>query len=206
MARLQILELPEGAGDERPPFVLIVDEYVPERYITAGGTEFKIRDRFEGLAEKIGARAVLAFEETIEIPANEVTIGPDGYPVRLRVEADLDGFHEQVAEAQADAQRKLSQSETLGHKLLQRAEIAEDITEQTKRLMQRRTDTLRTRAEAAEEKLTAFAEQTRLREAERMDRITDALGLDRLRNWDEIIAAAAQLRPQGAGETSRGEG
>ncbi|MET9728427.1 hypothetical protein [Streptomyces zaomyceticus] len=73
MARLQILELPEGAGDDRPPFVLVVDQYEPERYVTAGGAEFKLSDAFGGIAEKIGARAVLVFEEAVEIPANDLS-------------------------------------------------------------------------------------------------------------------------------------
>ncbi|WP_327738446.1 hypothetical protein OG749_36290 [Streptomyces nojiriensis] len=98
MARIQILELPEGAGDDRPPFILVIDEYAPERYITAGGTEFKTSDPFEGLAEKTGARVVLVFEETIEIPANDVPIGPDGYPLKLRIEGDFTRFREQVEE------------------------------------------------------------------------------------------------------------
>lgn len=66
MARLQILELPEGADDERPPFVLVVDQVdgdAVEAIANAGLTT----------AELIGARAVLAFEETIEIPANDTT-------------------------------------------------------------------------------------------------------------------------------------
>ncbi|MGO4630510.1 hypothetical protein AB4225_06135 [Streptomyces sp. 2RAF24] len=105
MARLQILELPEGVGDERPPFVLIVDEYVPQRYVTAVGAEFKTRDPFDGVAERIGARAVLAFEETIEIPANEVVIDPAGYPVQVQIEADTSRFEEQLAAAAHKAAR-----------------------------------------------------------------------------------------------------
>jgi len=71
MARLQILELPEGVGDERPPFVLVVDQYVPQRYVLSGGQE--PREPFEGVAEKIGARAVLVVAETVDIPANDHT-------------------------------------------------------------------------------------------------------------------------------------
>jgi hypothetical protein len=86
MARLQILELPEGADDDRPPFVLVIDEYVPQRYITAGGSEFKAHDPFEGVAKKIGARGVLIFDEPIEIPANETSAGAGGYSVKAQVE------------------------------------------------------------------------------------------------------------------------
>lgn len=68
MARLQILELPvEHHGDDMvTPFVLVIDQWEPPPYpadVTAPGP-------FDGIAEKIGARAVLAFEETVEIPEN----------------------------------------------------------------------------------------------------------------------------------------
>jgi hypothetical protein len=103
MARLQILELPEGTDDARPPFVLVVDECPPQRVIL-GMDHGPVRDYWHDVAERIGARGVIVTAETVEIPANEVSIGPDGYPVRLRVEADLDGFHEQVADAITRAQ------------------------------------------------------------------------------------------------------
>jgi hypothetical protein len=67
MARLQILELPEGSGDDRPPFVLIVDQYEP---VEASPEQFL---RHQNVAEQIGARAVLVFEETIDIPANDTS-------------------------------------------------------------------------------------------------------------------------------------
>lgn len=74
MARLQILELPEGSDDDRQPFVLVVDEYQPQRYILGPDqTQPEPVDLFAGIAEKIGARAVLVFEETVEIPANDTT-------------------------------------------------------------------------------------------------------------------------------------
>lgn len=68
MARLQILELPtEHHGDDMvTPFVLVIDQYEPPPY----PVDVNDPDPFVYLAEKIGARAVLAFEETIEIPAN----------------------------------------------------------------------------------------------------------------------------------------
>jgi hypothetical protein len=48
---------------------------------------------------------VLCFEETIEIPANEVPVDPEGYPVRIRVEGDFEQFREQVQEEIRQAQR-----------------------------------------------------------------------------------------------------
>ncbi|MFJ3950311.1 hypothetical protein ACIPXV_09600 [Streptomyces libani] len=107
MTRLQILELPEGSGDDRPPFVLVIDQYEPQPY-----PDEPEPSPFDGVAEKIGARAVLVFEETVDIPANELTLthvqeAADGNIVRLRVEPDLDGFTDkvmaEVAKAQADA-------------------------------------------------------------------------------------------------------
>lgn len=68
MARLQILELPEGGGDDRPPFILVVDQ-VPRDEPAFDALR---RDLNEGdLAQRTGARAVLVFEDTIDIPAND---------------------------------------------------------------------------------------------------------------------------------------
>lgn len=67
MARLQILELPSGSGDDRPPFVLVIDEAAtgPD-----GELLIKAADYIEA-REHIGACDVFVFEETVEIPANE---------------------------------------------------------------------------------------------------------------------------------------
>lgn len=69
MARLQILELPEGADDNRPPFVLVIDEAAtgPDGLPRPGYREQR------DLAEAIGAQAVLVFEDTIDIPANDTS-------------------------------------------------------------------------------------------------------------------------------------
>lgn len=71
MARLQILELPEGAGDDRPPFILVIDEVafdnpVYERFVVD-------EELATGLANRVGAQAVLLFEDTIDIPANDTS-------------------------------------------------------------------------------------------------------------------------------------
>lgn len=95
MARLQILELPEGSGDDRPPFVLVVDQYEP---LDVGPTLLRepVPQRYQGIAERVGARAVLVFEETVDIPGNDVPLDPDGYPVKMRIEPDFETFREQV--------------------------------------------------------------------------------------------------------------
>lgn len=69
MARLQILELPEGSGDERPPFVLVIDqcEGVSLDLVEA------IESHWKHVGEQIGARGTLIFTETVNIPANDTT-------------------------------------------------------------------------------------------------------------------------------------
>jgi hypothetical protein len=103
MARLQILELPEGSGDGRPPFVLVVDQYKP-----AEATPYQLIHH-QDIAEKIGARAVLVFEETIDIPANDVPLDADGNPllVKLHIEGDFEQFREQVQDEIRKAQTEL---------------------------------------------------------------------------------------------------
>ncbi|WP_406325183.1 hypothetical protein [Streptomyces niveus] len=106
MARIQILELPEGAGDDRPPFVLVVDQADEAMLqalafgVTVGPDGDQVPFR-EHLKTELGARAILVFEEAIEIPANDLTLthvqeAADGNVIRLRVEPDLEGFTEKV--------------------------------------------------------------------------------------------------------------
>jgi hypothetical protein len=67
VARLQILELPEGAGDDRPPFVLVIDEVAEEE----SERVIDSREAMDGMAKKMGARAVAVFHGmTVDIPAN----------------------------------------------------------------------------------------------------------------------------------------
>ncbi|MFJ8760831.1 hypothetical protein [Streptomyces cyaneofuscatus] len=70
MTRLQILELPMGPDDKRPPFVLVVDEYRPPRPATMQEALFV--DPVADMAHRAGARGTLVFAETVEIPANEL--------------------------------------------------------------------------------------------------------------------------------------
>ncbi|MEU2566614.1 MULTISPECIES: hypothetical protein [Streptomyces] len=100
MARLQILQLPEGVDDNRPPFVLVVDQYVERRYIT-GLDQPEPVSEFDGIAERIGARAVLVFEgETVEIPANDTS----AYLARTEEQAES----ERVSERALQAEEKLN--------------------------------------------------------------------------------------------------
>lgn len=125
MARLQILQLPEGASDERAPFVLVVDQVVPERYVLGSAMEGQ-PSHWDVMAERIGARGVIVTPETMEIPANDV-------PFQLTVD-----------------------------------------------------DSSSDRAVEASERVDE--------ECARMDAVTEALGLDRLRDWDEIVRAAKVVR------------
>ncbi|MFI8191363.1 hypothetical protein ACIF8T_21510 [Streptomyces sp. NPDC085946] len=168
MARLQILELPEGAGDDRPPFILVVDQYEPPPY----PTDVNEPGPFGGIAEKIGARAVLVFEETIDIPANDTTayLGSSG----MKTEIDLKLGDQDVREAiAADMQRMREANED---RILDSRQARID----AQRLADERTGIARDMDRLANHK----------------DAITDALGIDRLQSWDDIRNAVAGLRKE----------
>ena len=138
MARLQILELPEGSGDDRPPFILVVDQVdgdAAEAIANAGLTT----------AELIGARAVLVFEDTIDIPANDTT-----------------AYLQQVAEETGATIGKITSAYTAQTLADERTDITRDMY----RLVKWRQE------------------------------LTNALGMDRLRDWDDIRNAAAALRKE----------
>lgn len=73
MARIQILELPtEHHGDNMTtPFLLILDQVEDVEAVRAS---------MSGAKELSGARGILAFEETIEIPANDTSAYRDATP------------------------------------------------------------------------------------------------------------------------------
>lgn len=100
MARLQILELPEGSGDDRPPFAVIIDEVPRDGDIDPAAD-------YSNVAQQLGARAVMIFHDTVTIPANEVPVDPDGYPLKIRVEGDFDQFREQVQDEIRKASEQL---------------------------------------------------------------------------------------------------
>jgi len=107
MARLQILELPEGSGDDRPPFVLVVDQMPrSEPAFDALRRDLEAND----IAGQIGARGVLVFEETIDIPANEVPLDENGNPLFLKVhiEGEFEQFRAQVQDEIRKAQGELA--------------------------------------------------------------------------------------------------
>lgn len=113
MARLQILELPTVYREDNSetPFVLVIDQATETTVATVrtGGDPSAVFSNYlDGLvARAIGARAVLVFEETIELPANQIAM-EDGltYPVTLKVTGDFRDFHDQAsAEVRKAAER-----------------------------------------------------------------------------------------------------
>lgn len=110
MARLQILELPEGSGDDRPPFVLVVDECAPQRI--ALGADAPYRDYWQDVAQQIGARGVIVTPATVDIPANDVPVDENGHPLFLKVhiEGEFEKFREQVQDEIRRAQGELIQA------------------------------------------------------------------------------------------------
>ncbi|MGW2048552.1 hypothetical protein ACWCPF_25720 [Streptomyces sp. NPDC001858] len=111
MARIQILELPTIYRDEGPdetPFILVIDQ------APAGGDAYDVFRRnlqaHDDIVERTGARAVLCFADTIEIPANETPVDPDGYPLKIRVEGDFETFREQVQDEIRKAQQDMREA------------------------------------------------------------------------------------------------
>jgi hypothetical protein len=66
MPRIQILELPvvHHGDDMETPFILIIDQ------ASADNADNIRRSIDAGHMEQVGARAVLCFTETVDIPAN----------------------------------------------------------------------------------------------------------------------------------------
>ncbi|MFF7147475.1 hypothetical protein ACFZAO_05300 [Streptomyces griseoaurantiacus] len=180
MARLQILELPEGSGDDRPPFVLVVDQMPADE----SGFEALRRDLADGnLAERIGARAVLVFEEAVDIPANDMS----GY---VRDDTGLKvGQQEWVVKM--DTPVAVHHANDDGLKVRDKDAELRAANEWIERL-HAELEELRQQTRHSEE-----AEAIRKRVAkEQKAALTDALGMGRLRDWDDIRNAATALRKQ----------
>ena len=70
MARLQILALPAGPDDGRPPFMFVLDQISGDE----SDQIIEAQDDFNGVAKAAGACAVVAFHGmTIDLPANDTT-------------------------------------------------------------------------------------------------------------------------------------
>lgn len=107
MARLQILELPtEHHGDDMTtPWLLVIDQ-VDE------ATAADIARWPDDIAKRTGARHVLCFSETVDIPANEVPLDENGQPLFLKVhlEAEAEVFRKQVQEEIRKAQAAMTET------------------------------------------------------------------------------------------------
>jgi hypothetical protein len=207
VARLQILELPEGSGDDRPPFILIVDRYQPLRYVQGIGEAPEVIDEFEGVAEKIGARTVLIFQDDVEIPANEPQSfeGPacadvpscDGDCCSARnIEKELKAASEVIKRLTADREEARNWARH-GYEIGQRhcGWTGHGVAPAWL------TDGWPPHIESCEHLKRAAdleeAEAIRKRVAkEQKGALTDALGMDQLRDWDDIRNAAAGLRKE----------
>ena len=179
MARLQILELPEGTGDDRPPFILVIDQarvedFYPSVEDKSAWQAFQERlateDPLQHIAEKTGARAVLVFEGPIDIPANDTTAYLRDSDVKP--ELDLKVGDQDMREAVAADMQKMR-------------EANED----------RILDSRQARLDAqrlADERTGIARDMDRL--AKWKNELADALGMDRTRDWDDIRNAARGLR------------
>ncbi|WP_394436283.1 hypothetical protein [Streptomyces sp. SGAir0957] len=116
MARLQILELPtEHHGDDMiTPFVLVIDQAdeatlsnLREQASRGDGDPLD----YNPISDQVGARAVLVFEETVEIPANNPQTSTSGTKTELRFDGQpwpsSEGVQAAIQEALSQTQRRL---------------------------------------------------------------------------------------------------
>ncbi|MEU9149198.1 hypothetical protein AB0D59_01260 [Streptomyces sp. NPDC048417] len=108
MPRLQILELPaEHHGDDMTtPYLLIIDE---APYDGAAFDALRADLANDELVARTGARAILCFEDTMELPANQVVAGEQTYPVTFQVLPDFTEFRAQVASELQSTQQRLTE-------------------------------------------------------------------------------------------------
>ncbi|MDT7847207.1 hypothetical protein [Streptomyces justiciae] len=96
MARIQILELPvEHHGEDMiTPYLLVIDE-APRDEAAFEALRQDLADN--DLVARTGARAVLCFEGTMEIPANG-TYPPDAHTMDVHVDGSLGSAIRSAAE------------------------------------------------------------------------------------------------------------
>ena len=122
MARLQILELPEGTGDDRPPFVLVVDQ---ADYDSLSSLSAAL-EGWQNVKDQIGARAVLVFEETVDIPANDTSAYVSGgsLPADAHYEMTIGGQPVTWTPSDETQARAAEEAQRLAH---ERTDIARDM-------------------------------------------------------------------------------
>ncbi|MFF6966305.1 hypothetical protein ACFY9G_23420 [Streptomyces anthocyanicus] len=100
MARLQILELPEGSNDNRPPFVLVIDQVDDDSPLITDGP-----DIWPCFKNDTGCQHVIVTTETIDIPAND-TSGYLATPAKQELVVNLSGNPDAIRDAiTADMQK-----------------------------------------------------------------------------------------------------
>jgi hypothetical protein len=102
MARIQILELPYDTKTDEQPFAVVIDQvdeatFQSLAFGTAYDSDNGQRPLREALKADLGARAILCFEDTIEIPANDVVSAAEPSMV-IRVEGDADSSSADLAD------------------------------------------------------------------------------------------------------------
>ncbi|MCM8552327.1 hypothetical protein [Streptomyces sp. STCH 565 A] len=215
MARLQILELPEGSNDDRPPFLLIVDQVDDE-------LAEDIARWPDDIAKRTGAQHVLCFPGTVDIPAND-TSAYFHNTVESGAETERDKLHAELGLAPGQLHSAALSAIRGKHanirELIGRAEQAEAERDEARQWARHGyeigqkhcswsdhgvapdwlTDGWPPHIDSCEHLKHAAeleeAEAVRKRVAkEQKAALTDALGMDRLRDWDDILNAARGLR------------
>lgn len=170
MARLQILELPtvyREDGPDETPFVLVVDQCVPQRIVL--GAEAPYRDSWQNLAQQIGACGVIVTPETVTIPVNETLPLP-------------------LLPAETDARERAGTTQIVYAHERTRLDLCSA-------LLLGSGTTWRKVIEQASERQRELADLHRSHDAHKAD-ILDALGMECTRDWDDIRNAAAGIRKQ----------
>ncbi|MEH0417809.1 hypothetical protein [Streptomyces sp. B21-083] len=164
------------------PFVLVIDQMPKDD----AAFEALRCDLGFATAQQTGARAVLVFEDTIDIPANETPVDPDGYPLKIRVEPDFETFRQQVQEEILAAQGKITTA------LKTSTPEAEGPT-----CRYCGADCIDGRSwDGGDLYACPACSDWRAKLNQQKAAITDALGMDRTRDWDDIRNAARGLRKE----------
>lgn len=227
MARLQILQLPEAADDERPPFALIIDQVTYDE----GGQFADGTESLNAFALKAGARASAVFHGVaVDLPAN----APASLPLMSAEMEVVDVIDPKLAdlvlktvgielasggvpldEALRNACRQLEKSEAAREHLRRRIDRAEkrceelraeslrrgkvklDYAERVRQLetaIRRALDICGDQGSDVQDILRPVLEAAQDDLLSRRDALLDALGLDRTRDWDDIVNVASGLR------------
>lgn len=106
MARIQILELPTVCSDDgdETPFAVIIDQVPLE-----GAGALDPGADYSNVAKALGARSVLVFYDTVDIPANQITLD-DGQAMQLKLKLDTTELDGKIRATADEFGQRLSQS------------------------------------------------------------------------------------------------